>query len=1807
MLSGFLSMQFEIQNFLSVNQYGGRLIDSNAFEDISSLSHPDEYAHRVAEAVARSLITSSSTYEEIMNATLSVPKRREQIFVPLYHRAFPTHHYEQSVFWHTFGAIMTIALAIYFSIPAAIIGGAYRKEMSGGHLEVISTFPLLRQYHSAIAWCISGSVWVMTSALVAYGFFVMTLSHSYSLIPCVGLLLFGMTLCPISIIIGLVLTNAQEIALATPTIVFVTLLPGMLYVDLAFDIQRHIWIEILMSLLPSSCIALLLRHVFDYEALGVAITWSYPAPISSTPTYIYILMLLFDNLLYGLLALSLVYYFEPIKNKQYVMQETSTQQTLWARTFQRIAIWSDKTVSYLLATWAAWRIYLTTYVSIHQSNELHRLITPNHSYDSLVELANITPGRRSRAYSEIHQMIASINSSKFPVHLHDEDVLQESVAMTVDDIVKLFYPNNRPIEILSQVSTKLFFGSVYSLLGSNGAGKTTFLRILCGLDSDFSGSITVHDNQMHGDDRAKVIGWCPQGDPLFPEMTVDEHLTFFGELLDVACAGEESHHSSWCRADYKAHLLQELDMESFRFKYCLELSGGMRRRLSLLLAFIGNPMILLLDEPTTGCDSWNRELIRKAILSRKASSSILVSTHHIDDMEILSDHVLFLNERHLVYDGSYRDLFRVHSPSSPSFGSAVDLDSIIFSTSDSTVKEIFHSQLSSRALLVGPGFKWAIQSALRNELYEFLHDLETRGLSNWAISAPNLYNCLEQMYQKSLKYRHQSRPSSRGSSFSFPSTKRRLCKRRSRDSWLYSFRRFHKSCKAVMVMRWREITSHLLIHLVEGLLIPCVIVLIVSFGCRDVRYPKIELKDSLIDGLGEIVIGYGGKSKFFDYGSIADATPIARSSSSIHDFFVRFHEYTFVWLGKISSNKLWKDLFKQYYQHRNDRWCGFIVEDVIPDWIETSVTLNEVDFPTELHVNMTKAFEEIDRAKQHICNTSDIIYKTPSDHTISSICGSQLPSISIELANYSEALSAYDNHINISNFPSKQLTIRAYQSLVSNLTMLSNVTAHHASPIFLKEVVPLVYASLMPEASSQLPINNLIPAYQLFSHPLPVSNLSNEVYIERGYVGSVLILFYLLINCIKSVRMIAQLRESKVKSMLHMKGLPCLHYWMSMALCDSLLCMASFLSIGLGIAIGGNPVRSYFFDFPPAPGILFLLTCLAFSTAIVSSSYFCCVLSRDSLSSQLLILISIICNGIFMKLYFDRHREPPWPIISESLKIVSPAYSISTCFFEMFRWHALKASVQYAGGSARAHLVDSYSIVMRCLQIMFFQSIFYLVLTILIDSYSVKASKLISVCYRCTSLYLGSLCLLNPFRATSLYEEDSNDMQSHRKLDINPKEGAGVMRHLRSSSSVISLFPLVPKDQSADDGRATNDSHSSSTSSSFVELESRLSMMTNESSDEAVCADYCLKPTSILRTRPSSSSSSSSFDQLEVISVNKIYVQYAQTASNQYALRDLSISIARGEKVALMGSSGCGKSSLFKAIAFAENIPIAGSIIIDDRDLISEAWKIGDDQSIGYVPQEKGVLDYLTVRDLLKLLYNIHSASTANNRAADDDDGGFLGFLSRIIYEQGFLPEKYLNYPIYALSGGNKKKVMLMMAQIGCPPILLMDEVTSGVDPLAADQIINYLRRQSLSTGKQAMLFASHRIDECNSLCDRILIIDKGQVFFDGPIQSFEKLSYSFYQVDLFTSTSEQQESSIRIIDSFCSSHQASYDRLLRYSAQLMRITFERSLMTLTVLWRYLESLQQQRHIDRYAFHEMSMEEVLSSVIARIKSTTAET
>ncbi|XP_077071802.1 uncharacterized protein abca12 [Siphateles boraxobius] len=200
---------------------------------------------------------------------------------------------------------------------------------------------------------------------------------------------------------------------------------------------------------------------------------------------------------------------------------------------------------------------------------------------------------------------------------------------------------------VDNLNLSFYEGHITSLLGHNGAGKTTTMSLLTGLFSPTSGTIEVYgkDMQLSIDDVRKEMGVCMQYDVLFDHLTTKEHLLLYAQIKAPNLTKQE--------VNEQVHrILMETDMHAHRHKRVGTLSGGMKRKLSISIAFIGGSRLVVLDEPTTGVDPCSRRSIWDIVLQHKQERTIILSSHHLDEAEVLSDRIAFLERGGLKCCGS---------------------------------------------------------------------------------------------------------------------------------------------------------------------------------------------------------------------------------------------------------------------------------------------------------------------------------------------------------------------------------------------------------------------------------------------------------------------------------------------------------------------------------------------------------------------------------------------------------------------------------------------------------------------------------------------------------------------------------------------------------------------------------------------------------------------------------------------------------------------------------------------------------------------------------------------------------------------------------------------------------------------------------------------------------------------------------------------------------------------------------------------------------------------------------------------------
>ena len=189
-------------------------------------------------------------------------------------------------------------------------------------------------------------------------------------------------------------------------------------------------------------------------------------------------------------------------------------------------------------------------------------------------------------------------------------------AVAIEGVTKSF----GSLRALDGVSLRVHPGEVYGLLGPNGSGKTTLIRMLVGLVLPETGSIEVLGTRMPDIGVLGRIGYMTQQAALYPDLSVEENVRFFGAVNDAEAGLEEA--------------LRFVELWDRRSSTVINLSGGMRQRLSLACAIVHKPALLLLDEPTVGVDPQLRlQLWERFRAMTNTGTSIVVSSHVMDEAE----------------------------------------------------------------------------------------------------------------------------------------------------------------------------------------------------------------------------------------------------------------------------------------------------------------------------------------------------------------------------------------------------------------------------------------------------------------------------------------------------------------------------------------------------------------------------------------------------------------------------------------------------------------------------------------------------------------------------------------------------------------------------------------------------------------------------------------------------------------------------------------------------------------------------------------------------------------------------------------------------------------------------------------------------------------------------------------------------------------------------------------------------------------------------------------------------------------------
>uniref|UniRef100_A0A674JXH0 Cholesterol transporter ABCA5 n=1 Tax=Terrapene triunguis TaxID=2587831 RepID=A0A674JXH0_9SAUR len=251
--------------------------------------------------------------------------------------------------------------------------------------------------------------------------------------------------------------------------------------------------------------------------------------------------------------------------------------------------------------------------------------------------------KRRRNYKELYEssINGSLSFSEMVEPVSSEFQGKEAIRYSCK-ILKSMRKHTHP-----RLSFDIYEGQITALLGHSGTGKTTLMNILCGLCPPSDGFASVYGHRISEIDEMldvrKITGVCPQLDIHFDVLTVEENLSIFAHIKGI---------SPNALIQEVQKVMNDLDMQPIRDNQAKKLSGGQKRKLSIGIAVLGSPKVLLLDEPTAGMDPCSRHIVWNLLKNRQANRVTVFSTHFMDEADILADRKAVISQGMLKCVGS---------------------------------------------------------------------------------------------------------------------------------------------------------------------------------------------------------------------------------------------------------------------------------------------------------------------------------------------------------------------------------------------------------------------------------------------------------------------------------------------------------------------------------------------------------------------------------------------------------------------------------------------------------------------------------------------------------------------------------------------------------------------------------------------------------------------------------------------------------------------------------------------------------------------------------------------------------------------------------------------------------------------------------------------------------------------------------------------------------------------------------------------------------------------------------------------------
>ncbi|CAF0739890.1 unnamed protein product [Brachionus calyciflorus] len=1278
----------------------------------------------------------------------------------------------------------------------------------------------------------------------------------------------------------------------------------------------------------------------------------------------------------------------------------------------------------------------------------------------------------------------------------ESNFIDETIGIEIKNLHKIYSRGKN--HALKGLNINFYENEITAFLGHNGAGKSTTMHLLTGLYKPTYGEAKIYglDIRTSMEQIRKSLGFVPQNNILFSKLTVYEHLIFYARLkgLSMNCALSETN-----------KMLEETGLSNYADQYAKKLSGGMQRMLSIAIAFIGGSKTVILDEPTAGVDLGGRKSVWDILFKYKKARTLVITTHHLDEAEILSDRVAIISNGQLISHGStyflkkkfgngyYLTLAKKSNFSEDSNSQKTlsldfkknrlsekieNFDEIINETEIDEQEKISHELDDSQDKLINNFITSKIKEAIlvenncseitysipystksdnnyKNIFNEIEENMTRLGIENIGLSDTSL----EEIFIKLVKQPVKDLDDKKKSNLS--QDKLKLYSNYTNLRVLSKTRLIYQQILALFTKRYKRTKRNVKGFLAETVLpiiFVCLALFVSNFAPLIKDKPSLELHPWWFKDNNIFFISRNSSLKaeplfFIENNSNFSMNPLSPKSSSTQ------------------INKIWKTFLispgagNRCVKNHQIR-VNYSSKELSRHKTQAQLDCENFDFEILL--------DKLEQQNRKLLIT-ELIKSNYSQSKISKecSCSSGFPSCSlssggdIDLKSYYKLKSSdlmYDlTGRNVTDWLIKtEFLQKFFEKRYGGMEFLDpNLETRN----FLSNWKKFTKSSLKLINSLSRVLNNSSedPSLKEYENFLSKNSLYPQKTVKIWYNPKAYHANVAYLNVLNNALLRSGLHNF---TNLDEHGIIARNHPMKFSKNQILIQLDKRVLIDLFVAI----FIIFALSFIPASFLVFLVEerennskQLQFVSGVKPYVYWLSNLFWDLFNY---ILPACICLIVFLifdtKSYTSKENFPCLVLLIflYGWSCIPLMYPINFMFKLAGSSFVISSSLNiFIGVSTTTSTTVLNTLTKESAELGRINEVLKTIFTIFFPHY----------CLGQGMLEMSHLHHMAQVKKNFGYKGE------YTPFDFD-KIGRNLLAMLLQGFFYFSIIILIEYNFFL---------RSKKRNSKNVEI--------NVNEDKCEDEDVINEKNRVLKNLNSQD------DYLKLVNLTKVYKKVLKSEKN-VAVKNLSLGIRRGECFGLLGINGAGKSTTFKMIT-GEITPTNGDIVINGKSIFRQKEKAFE--NIGYCPQKNAIFPLLTAKEHLIFYARLRGIPEEYTNEVSEwalNRFGLTDFSDRIVQDY---------------SGGNMRKLSTAIAILGNPQVICLDEPTSGMD--ARVRRILWADILSLVKEKRIVILTSHSMAECESLCTRLAIMVNGQFRCLGSPQNLKSKYGNGYRIVLKT------------------------------------------------------------------------------------------